>query len=200
MKLLIIICGLSILFSAFQYFFHQRVAVLKRPWTYFFRILIVNVFLSILLFILLKIIQTLSKPDWDLLFRKIDSTNLKLSFLSVWTAVFLSTLLFFQSIHPKYKKKFGMANVIVLCFLVSIILEIIVFNYRHFELISTDKKISMFLSIQSSIWTARCLRQMALLKTQKRTFPLRKTVWSLIQMSRIFVISALFQRKSLKKI
>lgn len=140
MKLLFIICGLSILFSAFQYFFHQRVAVLKRPWTYFFRILIVNVFLSILLFILLKIIQTLSKPDWDLLFRKIDSTNLKLSFLSVWTAVFLSTLLFFQSIHPKYKKKFGMANVIVLCFLVSIILEIIVFNYRHFELISTDKK------------------------------------------------------------
>ncbi len=140
MKLLFIICGLSILFSAFQYFFHQHVAVLKRPWTYFFRILIVNVILSILLFILLKIIQTLSKPDWDLLFRKIDSTNLKLSFLSVWTAVFLSTLLFFQSIHPKYKKKFGMANVIVLCFLVSIILEIIVFNYRHFELISTDKK------------------------------------------------------------
>jgi|GEM_PF-6495760 len=174
MKLLFIICGLSILFSAFQYFFHQHIAVLKWPRTYFFRILIVNVFLSILLLILLKIIQTLSQPDWDLLSWKIDSTNLKLSFLSVWTAVLISTLLFFRSIHPKYKKKFGMANAIVLCFLVSIILEIFVFNFRHFELISTDEK-NIDVPLDTVIYLDRPLSETdGIIKNTKTAFAIKE--------------------------
>lgn len=174
MKLLFIICGLAILFSAFQYFFHLRVAALKQPWTYFFRMFIVNVILSILFLILLKIIQTLSLPDWDLLSWKIDSTNLKLSFLSVWIAVFLSTLLFFRSIYPKYKKKFGMANAIVLCFLVSIILEIFVFNFRHFELISTDEK-NIDVPLDTVIYLNRPLSETdGIIKNTKTAFAIKE--------------------------
>ena len=174
MGLLLIICGSSLLFSAFQYYFYQKAVVQKRPWKYLFRILILNFSFSIILLIILRIIQTLSKPDWNLLSWKINATNLKLSFIAIWTAVLLSTLALFRSVQPKYKIKSQLLKAIIISFLISIFLEIFVFNYRHFELISVDKK-NLEVPLETVIYNDRPLSESdGIIKNTKTDFAIKE--------------------------